>query len=321
MQPSDSHIAGQDLHCHWVEIPPWRIRGTLTPLKNGQAGLWQLVLEARGFPCHLEPGEGGWRIMVPSEQLDACCLELSRFEEENRDWPPQTPQVPPLMENTLTTFSVLLLVAIFHNLIRLDLPLPGLQADWMALGSARAALIRQGEWWRAVTALTLHADWLHLAGNLAIGGMFITFLSRELGSGLSWSLLVVAGAFGNLANAWLQPPGHDSVGASTAVFAAVGILAALNLVRYRRLVQRRRLVPVAAALALLALLGTEGRNTDLGAHLFGFVAGIAWGYPAEWLLEKFGRPGRISNILLGLSSTAIMLTAWWLALSTAGTPG
>jgi rhomboid protease GluP len=317
MEPAAPHTGVHE--ASWVGIPLGCVRESLTCLNEERARLWLLVLEARALPCRPEPGEAGWRIVVPPEQLEACCRELRRFEEENRNWPPAVPQARPLVENTLATLSVLLLLAVFHNLTQLDLSLPGNpQPDWTALGSAQAARIREGEWWRVVTALTLHVDWRHLAGNLAIGGMFVMFLSRELGSGLSWSLLVAAGASGNLANAWVQPPDHTSLGASTAVFAAVGILAALNLVRHRRLAQRRWLLPTAAALALLALLGTEGKNTDLGAHLFGFLFGILFGLPVEWLLETYGRPGRLSNILLALICAALVLTAWWLALSAAG---
>jgi len=102
------------------------------------------------------------------------------------------------------------------------------------------------------------------------------------------------GALGNLVNAGLQSPTHSSVGASTAVFGAVGILAALSMVRYGRNLRRRWMLPVAAALALLALLallGTEGKNSDLGAHLFGFIYGGCLGLITEYLIGRHGRPG------------------------------
>ena len=171
--------------------------------------------------------------------------------------------------------------------------------------------------WRLVTALTLHADDLHMFSNLAIGGLFIIFLCRELGSGLAWSLLLGSGILGNLANAFVQSPTHRSVGASTAVFGAVGILASLSLLRYRRQLKRRWLLPVAAALALLALLGTEGKHTDLGAHLFGFLFGLILGLMAEYLIIKKGPPGRLLNALLALLSIGTVIAAWWVALTIA----
>ena len=124
----------------------------------------------------------------------------------------------------------------------------------------------------------------------------------------------MSGIFGTLANAWYQPPYHTSVGASTLVFGAVGILAAVRVVRERDRVRKRWFLPVAGALALLAMLGTEGENTDIGAHLFGFLFGIILGLAVECLVERFGRPGPRGNALLALCSAAVPVAAWWAAL-------
>jgi len=304
----------------WQRISPGFVAGEYgAGLPEQRLRLWALVLTARSVPCRIEQGDSGQQLLVPPERLSEACSELRQFEEENRNWPPPTPRSLPMAENTLATLSVLLLLAIFHNLIQLDLPLPGGYApDWVELGSARALDIRNGQWWRLVTALTLHADWIHLSGNLFIGGSFVIFLCRELGSGLAWSLLLGSGILGNLVNAWVQSPEHGSVGASTAVFGTVGILAAISLVRNRRQRKRRWPLPVAAALALLALLGTEGKNTDIGAHLFGFAFGCALGLATEYLLEKNGRPGRLPNALLALASAGVVAAAWWVALAAGG---
>jgi rhomboid protease GluP len=285
--------------------------------RTGQryARQWALVLDSRAVPCLIEARDDGSHLLVPPEEYERALFELDCYIRENANWPPLPPQARPLFENTLATLSVLILLATFHNLTRIDTLLPGLSMpDWVALGNAQAASILDGQWWRLVTALTLHADWAHLSSNLAIGGIFVIFLCRELGSGLAWSLLLSAGILGNLVNAFVQSPGHSSVGASTAVFGAVGILAALSLVRYRHQLQHRWPLPVAAALALLALLGTEGKNTDLGAHLFGFVYGGFLGLITEYLIVRRGAPGPVLNALLALISVATVVGAWWAAL-------
>ncbi len=278
--------------------------------------LWSLVLAARDIPHRLEYDPPAWRLLVPDDRMTDAIREVRLYEEENRHWPPLPPAPRPLVENSLATLSVLILLAAFHNITLSEVILiNGVAPDWLGLGMAQAAKIKAGEWWRLVTALTLHADLQHLLSNLAIGGVFVLLLCRELGSGLAWSLLLGAGIVGNLINASLQVPGHSSVGASTAVFGVVGILAALSMVRYRRYLQRRWLLPVAAALALLVLLGTEGANTDLGAHLFGFLAGIALGLLAELLIARYGHPGRGLNAVLVLLSILTVTVAWWLALA------
>lgn len=301
----------------WLAIPRELDYGRpATTLPERRAHLWALVLLARYIPCHMAPGETGWHLLVPANRFDDAIAELRLFEEENRHWPPPLPAANQLVENTLATLAILVLLATFHNLTRIDMPILGhVPPDWIDLGSADAARIMEGQWWRLVTALTLHADWLHLISNLAIGGVLIVFLCRELGSGLAWCLLLGSGILGNLVNAWIQPSTHTSVGASTAVFGAVGILAAISLVRYRDHLRRRWALPVAAALALLALLGTEGKRTDLGAHLFGFIYGVFLGLITEYLVARYGRPGRILNAILALADAAVVVAAWWTALA------
>ncbi|MFA5514765.1 MAG: rhomboid family intramembrane serine protease [Desulfuromonadales bacterium] len=300
----------------WLSIPRDLQNGDATnSLARRRAHDWALVLEARGIPYQLERCGLGVQLRVAEENHAAAIGELKLFEQENRNWPPPLPAAEPETGNTLANLSALLLLAIFHNLTYLNLDLFGHSpVDWIALGNADAGKIRAGEWWRLLTALTLHADWLHLLGNLAIGGIFIIRLSREIGSGLAWSLLLSAGALGNLLNALLQAPDHRAVGASTAVFGAVGIFASFNLVRYRRRLWRRWPLPVAAALALLALLGAGGERTDIGAHLFGFAAGLFLGRAVAHWLRIYGRPGEGLNFLLALAGGAILASAWWKAL-------
>lgn len=295
------------------EMDVWRAAGALSEQRSH---LWALVLESRFVPCRVERWGVGWHLLVPAEHFAAARKELRLFEEENQNWPPPAPSAGFREDNTLATLSVLILLATFHNFTQLDISLPGHdQLDWTALGMANAAKIMDGQWWRTVTALTLHANGLHLLGNLAIGGVLVVGLCRELGSGLAWSLLLGAGILGNLVNAWLQPPTHSSVGASTAVFGAVGILCAIAIVRNRLHPRRRWALPFAAALALLALLGTEGKQTDLGAHLFGCIFGMVLGLVAASLVEQRGLPGRRLNTLLALTCAGAVVLAWWAALT------
>lgn len=302
---------------HLDDATPWKPVPTRYGvfLTKQQARSWALVLDSRSIPCCIESAGTSWHLLVPEHQLESACRELLLYEEANQNWPPPVPISQQLIENTLPTISVLLLLATFHNLTRIGLSFAdyGL-LDLHEIGTAHAAEIRSGQWWQCITALTLHADLPHLLSNLAIGGTFIILLCRELGSGPAWSLLLASGALGNLFNAWVQSPDHRSVGASTAVFGAVGILTAISTVRYRHHLQQRWLIPVAAGLALLAILGTEGKNTDLGAHLFGFCFGLIFGALAEVLMRKWGRPEGLLNLLLALLSSALVAVAWWAAI-------
>ena len=58
-----------------------------------------------------------------------------------------------------------------------------LGADWQNAGLLQAGLVSQGEWWRAVTALTLHSSFAHLVANSLFGAVFGLMAGRYLGSG------------------------------------------------------------------------------------------------------------------------------------------
>lgn len=297
----------------WLTIPrDLEASDGAADLSVGGARRWGQVLAARRIPCRTEQTVGGFRLLVPPALYTAALEELRLFEEENRGWPPPEPPIKPRGENSpLAPLSILVLLATFHNLTSLDLRPFGLPSpDWVALGNAHAGQILAGQWWRPLTALTLHSGWVHLFGNLALGAPFIVLLCRDLGSGLAWTLILASGALGNLANALLQLPDHRAVGASTAVFGAIGLIAALSLMRQRHQQSRRPLLPVAAALALLALLGTGGEGTDLGAHLFGFASGFSLGLLSVLPLARRGRPGPWGNRLLALASALAILCSW-----------
>jgi membrane associated rhomboid family serine protease len=185
--------------------------------------------------------------------------------------------------------------------------------DWLQIGRMDSGRLFAGEWWRAVTALTLHADAAHLLGNAVFGSFFAYWLARSFGGGFAWALIVATGAAGNVLNGLFSGPNHLSLGASTAVFAMLGTLTAYSWrrgappgARYRE-----RIAPIIAGLGLLAYTGAGGENTDIGAHLLGFVSGFVAGLA----VAACGVPQ--SRWLQGLSAAAsigLLTLAWTAAL-------
>lgn len=296
-----------DEHGSWRElVPPPAAASTAS-------SALLLVLSARGLPARLVHNN---RLLVTERDYDRALQEICLYLDENRPLP-APPAIDGRFANTRTTLSVLMLLGIFHNLTYLPLSGPnGVLFNWLDRGNAEAGRILAGEWWRAVTALTLHADGLHLAGNLLIGGYFVWRLCRMLGSGLGWTLILWSGIAGNLVNALLQSPDHRSVGASTALFGAIGAAGMLGVVRRQRSRARKWLLPFAGAAGLLAMLGAgDGEGlTDIGAHLFGFGCGLGLGYLTGQLVARHGLPGKAFNRLLALAAAAIPVIAWFLAL-------
>jgi membrane associated rhomboid family serine protease len=247
---------------------------------------------------------------VPSTAADLATNEIRTYEAENPVW--TADWIPPHMLGSATPTAIAFLcLAVFYAISRSEL----LSIDMVRAGAANAGLILDGEIWRVVTALTLHADGVHLLSNLVVGAFFVTWLCRELGSGLGWTSVLASGVLGNAVNAFFQPPYHVSVGASTALFGAMGIIAGLRTLDHDlRGSRMKQLVPLGAGLALLGMLGSGGERTDLGAHLFGLVAGFGIGALLATVYSRIPLPGLKGQTVLGVVSASVVAVCWVLAI-------
>lgn len=256
---------------------------TFVPSGATQTLEWITVLSAAGLDYRLTRDADGWRLHVPEAHVVAAESEIRAYERERL--PPAPRLVPDPTPNrdrrdlwmAFWCAHVLLLFYLWLGPYDAGIPL-------LAAASANAERIVAGEWWRAATALTLHAGWPHLLGNMLFLFLIGQTVFRALGRGVGLLLLVVAGFLGNLATAYSAAPPRVGVGASTLCFAALGIMSVLQSAeqyrRYRlwRAVWKRAWIPMAAGVALLGMLGT-GPQSDLAAHAFGFVAGAALAAP------------------------------------------
>ncbi len=267
---------------------------------------WSLVLDSQGIPYRVVRRPDGWSVAVRSDHVERVVSLIEQYESEN---PPETSEVARLAGKGRTYFG--LYVAVGLALFFLVTGPSSSTSHWFTEGTAVSELIRQGEIWRGVTALTLHADFAHILSNTLSTALFLTAVAQVLGPGLGASLVLASGALGNVVNAWVQGPGHRSVGASTAIFGAVGILAGVALARRQRLGSwRGAWAPVVAGLALLGLLGT-GESTDIAAHLFGFTVGLGLGIVAGFGIES--PPRRSVQWLLAALSGAVLILSWLIA--------
>jgi len=156
----------------------------------------------------------------------------------------------------------------------------------------------------------LHADTLHLMGNIAGIAIFGTAVCTIMGWGVGWFMILATGIVGNLTNALLYTSGHISVGASTAVFGAIGILSAYQFFKkFKQSGQKiKAFLPLSCGLALLGILGS-GEHSDLMAHLFGFLAGILLGFLYSLFVK---RPTTKAYQTCSLTVTLCILTTAWL---------
>jgi len=276
---------------------------------------WALVLSARGVPHGLSRDGELWRIRVPARHAAQAVEEIRTYIRENLAAETGLPHLLRPIPTRSVAWVMAGLGFLFVFLIS-DPVFFGKRLNFVHLGAGdTGAMLFSGQWWRAVTALTLHADMAHLLGNVAVGWLFMAFLCREAGVGTGFFLAVAAGVAGNVLKAVIQGPGHHFLGASTAVFGALGVLGGLRTLYGMRGFSLRQVAPFGAGLMLLALLGAgdeEGGNKiDLAGHFFGFAAGMVLGVADGALMARGWRPdGRLVDGILGTVAVLAVLMAW-----------
>lgn len=279
-----------------------------------EAEEWALVLAAAGIPHRLESDGAGWTLLVPASEAPRAHGALDAYDGEARREPDAALAEPASRHFpwAIGVAAAALLLAFFAVT---GSPTAG--SLWFERGAASARRIVSGEPWRAVTALTLHVDAVHVAGNAVATAVLLPAVVQRLGPGCGVWLLLLAGAGANLLGAMLHDPRHVAVGASTATFGAIGILAALRLSPSSTAAGMRwkPWMVLAASLVLLAMLGA-GRGSDVLGHALGLVSGGALGLAAGAALRRPLGPS-VQWTLVVMAALAVA-GCWRLAL--AGVP-
>ncbi len=280
-------------------------------LRGQEIGDRALVLLAMNIDHEIERGVFGWRLSVPAHEAARARQQLQLWEGENHRIGPLTRHAPAQPGGVAMAFAWSAILMLCYTIQTRYL----FGIDWVATGRTDGALMAAGEWWRAATALTLHADIGHVWVNIGFGAVFGGLLAREIGGGLAGCMILFGGIVGNLMNAAVQRASHTSIGASTAVFAALGSLSAW-LWLGRRLDQTgwaRRAAPLVGAIILLAWLGTGTERTDIVAHLTGFIAGFVPGGILGLKVRSLSTTVHREIVLGGLALSGIV-AAWLMAM-------
>jgi membrane associated rhomboid family serine protease len=277
---------------------------------RGQAESWTFVLEAMAIPHRVVSTDIGFAVMVPPKMVAIAIAALDAQDKEAAEGPPR--EVAPLDHGPSFVGVAMGITIIAFFIVTGPRTGPDLHG-WFRHGSAVAdAIVRNHEVWRAVTALTLHADAMHVVGNAFASLVFVTALGRWLGGGVAILATLLAGFAGNLLTSYIYATSHNVVGASTSTFGALGVLCGLQFVRRfrNRTVGRfrRALLGVAAALGLLAMLGM-GERSDVVAHVTGTGFGILFGVLLGLSIK---RPVRALGQALALLATVATLAGAWL---------
>jgi len=274
----------------------------------------ELLLLARSIPFTVEKSFGIKRFYIPLNYEAFARKEIQLFDQENEDWPKGNLR----SNDTLFGFSrlhffIILFLTFFHWSVQNSSD----SVDWLGIGMFNTEKVLSGEWYRSVTALTLHADISHLLGNCFGLFIFVNGVYQYIGGGFAWFLVLLSGALGNYLNGVFYQVGHNSIGASTAVFGAVGILGAFGIRRYyfERKIQTRAFIPVIGALGLFAMLGTDPRS-DVVAHLFGLISGMAVGISFMPFLGSKWLKNSILQFLVFILFWGTIIISWKIQVAT-----
>lgn len=282
---------------------------SLTHLDRESADLYALVLFSQGFAVTVEKQENGYTLVV-EEALEHDALEiLDLYYGENLASAAdiREKRVPQKLWGPLG-------VALVLCFVHWGAAVLGMERQWVLEYGSSALYILQGELYRVVTALFFHADLEHLLGNVVGILIFGIPVCTRAGTWPGLLLILVAGGMGNLVTAQLYRTAHLSIGASTSVMGAAGILTGFQVVKKVGIkgFDPRILLPVGAGAALVGML-SGGENTDIMAHLFGFVSGLVLGCGFPLVQGKRGLSKGQERLALALlvAIMGLALLKWW----------
>jgi membrane associated rhomboid family serine protease len=153
----------------------------------------------------------------------------------------------------------------------------------------------QGKVWTPITALFLHADPMHLIGNMVFLFVFGNTLEKELGSKRALSAFFIGGILSFLLSTYFYDPATPSIGASAAIFTLSAIVMLVKPLKFSFLfLMPQGLVAIIYFMynIVASYLGVQS-NVAYISHVIGFIIGILLGiaWSKKWkinLLITFG---------------------------------
>jgi rhomboid protease GluP len=277
-----------------------------------QAMEWSLVLVSQEIETTIASDSegGGWRLVISAADLERAMEALRRYRAENQGaiWRRELPWTGLIFDWRCLAWLGLFVFLYFAEATR--------HGEFKAVGIMNGVSVRQGEWWRLLTAITLHADLAHLAANVGTGLVLLGLSMGVFGPGLGVLGSLFGGIVGNLAGFAVYPEIYRGLGASGMVMGSLGMLTAQSLALVRHGLTPRQLAirAVLSGCLLLVLLGfSPERNTDVLAHVAGFAGGALAGAAMGFLPLNLRRNGWLNRSVQWLCFLVVAGT-WWLAL-------
>lgn len=133
--------------------------------------------------------------------------------------------------------------------------------------------VANGEWWRLITPILLHAGFTHLLFNSMSIFLFAPALERMLGKARFLLVYAGSGIIGNIGTYVTEPLDYVHVGASGAIFGLFGVYLFMVLFR-NELIGQEHSKMIITLLAFAILMSFINSNINMMAHLFGLCGGF-----------------------------------------------
>ena len=280
----------------YAEIPAYSRR---------QAMDWSLVLASQGIEAIIErsPEQSRWLLLVHPHELERAQSSILQYRVENRGWSWRQELPGADLEIHWGSIVFCVVIVLIHSLVNYQAP------ALLERGVMDNVKVQAGQWWRLFTAVFLHNDLAHLASNVTFGLLVLGLAMARYGAGLALLSAFLAGAAGNLAGYFLRTDPYTGLGASGMMMGALGMLAihSIYLWRVSRKAFRYIASGVTAGFFLFVLFGFSP-NSDVLAHLGGFVAGLFFG-----AILSFVQPKRAFDLCALIVFVTFSALVWILA--------
>ncbi len=184
---------------------------------------------------------------------------------------------------------------------------PTTKALFMWGGNYRLAVV-DGEWWRLLSYMVLHAGGLHIFMNmfaLLYVGMFLEPLMGRLRFASAYVLTGVCAGVLSI----IMHSNSVGVGASGAIFGMYGVfLSILTTSHIQKTMRKTMLRSMLFFVVFNLMTGLQG-NVDNAAHIGGLVSGFTMGYVFYPGIKKHSNTNKQLVVISLISVAVILLTS------------
>ncbi|MFC7685931.1 rhomboid family intramembrane serine protease [Ureibacillus sp. GCM10028918] len=188
----------------------------------------------------------------------------------------------------LKLYPVVSTIIAINFIVYIITMLPNIGDEIFYTGMSVNSLIGDGQWWRIITSLFLHAGFMHVLFNMFSLFLFGPELEKIAGKMRFLTIYFLAGIFGNMATFVMQDGMYASVGASGAIYGIFGAFAALVYYTRRTMPQLKQVIMPLIIISVIITFISPNINVSghIGGLITGFLLGLSYFSPKNIIRWK-----------------------------------